>query len=602
MDTSFKYESLDLSKDEIRLVVIEAGHSTEPLTGRIFNVSLDEAPQYEALSYEWGSPVSDSNEVTGDIEINGQLFQLRPNLYAALRHLRSSANDLTIWIDAICIDQNNIEERNSQVLKMRLIYSLAKEVQVWLGEAKESSDLAFQFMRDLAVLSGVDDSKHLIDEKFDDPQTLPLFKASAALFSRSYWRRIWVVQEVASAKKTTVHCGPETLPWPEVSAAAKVLRDNYPKLTLIFPSNSLLTGDLTAKGPSTLLKRKTPLTETGDPKFGLENLLLTHRFKSATDPRDLVYALLGLSTAHNDPDFILDYSRSLEDVYTDVVKYILKSSGCLNIICYGLNNGFPDPRPSWVPDWTMRPIPSWNYLQRKSRHDKHIPRGYQITPSISADGKILEAAGIRVGTIQHFGAKYNFDFKTRVDVLVAIKNFHAWRELLLSVKGNDLEAQKAFGRSLFCDSYYMEEDFTFERVDICLETLGAFASLSQRLLPEYPIDDSLKAYLERFNAYATLHGLDVQKTDASWVISISETTIRRSLFISEEGLVGTASNQVTEDDLICILFGCSFPVVLRPVEGGFVLIGEAYIDGMMGKLPIEGLKSGKYREEKFCIH
>ncbi|KAH8665829.1 heterokaryon incompatibility protein-domain-containing protein, partial [Tricladium varicosporioides] len=149
MDGTFEYKPLDLSKNEIRLISISpASWASDKLEGRLFHVPLEEAPPYEALSYVWGSHQLEKSQpvpsTSGTFD-----FHLNSNLEAALRYLRYPKKKLVIWIDAICINQYNTEERNEQVSKMRLIYKGAQEVRVWLGESYENSGVAFDFIREL---------------------------------------------------------------------------------------------------------------------------------------------------------------------------------------------------------------------------------------------------------------------------------------------------------------------------------------------------------------------------------------------------------------------------------------------------------------------
>ncbi|OCL05684.1 hypothetical protein AOQ84DRAFT_298427, partial [Glonium stellatum] len=96
-----------------------------------------EHPMYEALSYTWGDP-----SVQKTIELCGTPFDVGANLESALRHLRTEEHPRRLWIDAICIDQHNLEERSIQVLKMTHIYRQASRVLVWLGEESDNSNMA----------------------------------------------------------------------------------------------------------------------------------------------------------------------------------------------------------------------------------------------------------------------------------------------------------------------------------------------------------------------------------------------------------------------------------------------------------------------------
>jgi hypothetical protein len=114
---------------------------------RIANLNPKNPPSYIALSYTWGDETKKS-----EILIDGQGFQATVNLVAALRHLRHAQEDIELWVDAVCIDQGDIEERNSQVKMMRDIFTCAKETRAWLGTEGEKSDKAIELVEVLSKM------------------------------------------------------------------------------------------------------------------------------------------------------------------------------------------------------------------------------------------------------------------------------------------------------------------------------------------------------------------------------------------------------------------------------------------------------------------
>jgi hypothetical protein len=130
------YKPLD--DHEIRLVTIQEGHFDDTIHCNLSKVSLRDEPAYEALSYTWGDLTS-----RGRIYLNGRPYQVTKNLKSALRYLRHVDKPRVLWIDALCINQKDIPERNSQVMHMNGIYREALEVVAWVGEEGDDSDLAF---------------------------------------------------------------------------------------------------------------------------------------------------------------------------------------------------------------------------------------------------------------------------------------------------------------------------------------------------------------------------------------------------------------------------------------------------------------------------
>ncbi|KAF8848154.1 hypothetical protein BDZ45DRAFT_538013, partial [Acephala macrosclerotiorum] len=154
-EIEFQYEPLDWTTDASRLIVLHPGSRDDEIrcTLQPLPLSVIENPDnrstehacYEALSYVWGDPSSPQL-----IQMNGHDFEVGRNLFSALQHLRIEDSDRLLWVDAICINQSDIPERNYQVSRMGLIYRAALQVIAWLGPATQGSDrilsalLAFQ--------------------------------------------------------------------------------------------------------------------------------------------------------------------------------------------------------------------------------------------------------------------------------------------------------------------------------------------------------------------------------------------------------------------------------------------------------------------------
>lgn len=124
---------------QIRRLLLHAGEFDDPLCGAFDVVSLDKNPRYEALSYVWGNECALSAFVLGNVDV-----EITQNLDCALRHLRHRYEERILWVDAICINQGSINEKNEQVGLMQDIYQLAVTVLVWLGPSTNDSDLAMK--------------------------------------------------------------------------------------------------------------------------------------------------------------------------------------------------------------------------------------------------------------------------------------------------------------------------------------------------------------------------------------------------------------------------------------------------------------------------
>lgn len=155
----YKYKPLRKRPPKIRLVTIEDSESLNaPLRLRLGHVDLDSRPRYLALSYTWDSPGPGFSATWGDgstktIQINGQDFRVRLNLYSALEALRSSTKlKEKLWIDAICVDQSSIEERNHQVHLIKEIYSRTVSTIAWLGPSDDQTETTFRKIKNISSL------------------------------------------------------------------------------------------------------------------------------------------------------------------------------------------------------------------------------------------------------------------------------------------------------------------------------------------------------------------------------------------------------------------------------------------------------------------
>jgi hypothetical protein len=175
----------------------------------------DDKIEYEALSWCWGT---ESNDHAIMIHRGKGIYRFAATreLSLALKYLRLSNRDRTLWIDAICINQKNHEERNHQVQMMSMIYSLAKQVCVWLGEDNDDSTTAIKFIEDEIM------KLENFDSISSNRKNALKWQSLLMLMQRPWFRRRWVVQEIALAQDATVYCGQDQLPWKNFAVAVEL--------------------------------------------------------------------------------------------------------------------------------------------------------------------------------------------------------------------------------------------------------------------------------------------------------------------------------------------------------------------------------------------
>jgi hypothetical protein len=195
------YDVLDQSKLEVRTITIAPGTFEQHIICELHIVSLLDDPPYEALSYAWGD-----KKPWRKVFINGTRCQVGENLESALRHLRYMDKPRTMWVDALSINQSDIQERNSQVKHMGTIYKKASVVLAWLGPEYNDSDLAFDFLE----MMPNDPEMHWDPDKYPELRsvyTLSHTHAVNELYARDWWQRVWTVQESVLCPVLRFVCG-----------------------------------------------------------------------------------------------------------------------------------------------------------------------------------------------------------------------------------------------------------------------------------------------------------------------------------------------------------------------------------------------------------
>jgi hypothetical protein len=316
---------LDPQISSFRLLSFEI-QADDSVHGTLQEFPLSRPPSYIALSYTWGS-----DDVLHEIHVNGGKMTIRGNLWIALhaiwRHQKQLQQDRTaysirkaklgtdhfmhrptkwvyFWIDAICIDQTNVLERNHQVQRMRQIYEAADFVLAWLGEESDDSPIAMRII-----------SSEYEGRELDDATE----RAVCGLLTRDYWERAWIVQEFHLARRILIGCGKhfadfdqDVRPSPCMS---KLTPMTWGKSAL--PAYNMITQRSTFHGG--VLKRN-------DQRFSWELIILNFYRQRCADPRDRIFAFLGLveQTKGVKPlqaDYRLSTTELFDEVLTQVVVH-----------------------------------------------------------------------------------------------------------------------------------------------------------------------------------------------------------------------------------------------------------------------------------------
>ena len=195
----FTHKPLPKASNNIRLLQLHSGKGDELLQASLEICSLDGAQEYDALSYMWGSA-----EHQAAIQVDGDPFLLRQNIYSFLLRLRLPDRSRRLWLDAVCIDQNNVEERGHQVSLMRKIFRSCHSCLAWLGESSGRGDEVIEVLKKSPVdAQGMADLNHLVGQLYH----CRLTEAFKMVLSHPYWSRVWMIQKTTLPDKLIVHCG-----------------------------------------------------------------------------------------------------------------------------------------------------------------------------------------------------------------------------------------------------------------------------------------------------------------------------------------------------------------------------------------------------------
>ncbi|KAF2098995.1 HET-domain-containing protein [Rhizodiscina lignyota] len=356
MDTSDLYASLPLGTFEIRVLLLEpAACPTARIDCKLECRSLDpvQSRNLESLSYTWGSRVG-----TEEIWVNDLRRLVTSNLAAFLRHRRDATDTVSLWIDAICINQADPEEKERQIPMMNMIYSTSPQLNIWLGPEQDDSDIAMDQLWALGSCSPYDKMPIL---------TGRTLKALEQLLNRPWWSRVWILQEVlfgamgAKLNNARVRCGKMNIQWVHVVIAAVRMQSHRDDMRQYFPAidNILFLENLRDQA----LNRITAAAGAATKDDVLELVSRFRRLQS-TDPRDKIFALLGMLFKDNQRPFTdirPNYTATVEEAFTSFALYMLDGGSKLTILrhCHvHLIEGLP----SWVPDWSFSssalPLPS----------------------------------------------------------------------------------------------------------------------------------------------------------------------------------------------------------------------------------------------------
>ncbi|PMD32530.1 HET-domain-containing protein [Hyaloscypha variabilis F] len=574
-----------------RLLRVLPGRKSDILRCQLEINDLGDAPPFEALSYVWGNP-----EPAKVIICNSQPKKVTPNLGTALDRLRHEHTERLVWIDAICVNQDDLTERSDQVKLMKDIYSQAWRVVVWLGEdEEENAETAITIIEKAAeycysdsgaLLKDGDSRDNILRTVTVDPETpwsekkqqrnLPDSRyeanrkssgdwaAISKFYSNTWFTRIWIVQEVAFAP-AVMYIGAHEVGWTSVAAAAKWLL---------------------AKGYTHVVQDSSRYRQA----WSIYYLHLLHQTLSiprllgfvksnSTDPRDKVFALLGFldEESRSSPYLQPDYTKSVTEVYTDVVRYIIQRNsprvGSLRNVweVFGDIPSDPDERfPSWVYRWDL--AVSESSLFYNAQKDVWSAGG-TTTQEVAeiTDTTILSLKGIKIGIVK----EVNNVLHERQHKLERVQ-----------VLWNAVSPELAIDQDINSLQQAFTETITAEEVKTIPgdKTFGAEDLANYLSIPDWG------------NIYAILHE---RNESISKAMDLLMCINPKAFLVTEDNHMALGTPIARPGDVLCIFFGHHMPYLLRPTQQRYRFLGPCYVHGYMRGEAVDRLNRGDLKEYLF---
>ena len=531
---------------------------------------------YTALSYVWGDAT-----LIMPINCNGLPIYTTRNLDIALRHLRQTDVAVMLWIDQICINQEDLDEKSRQVILMSKIYQRAWSTIVWLGEEAHDSDNAMDTLRTINEAL-----QYYTDERAPDPEdferlSLPApdsqeWAALSQFLDRPWFQRVWVIQEVVLSNNIQVVCGNKTLPWSDIGlfAICMVTHD----LTRYLNTSTDVKGPAIETGYRHILRidsikdHNDTLTEP----LPLLQTLVEARGARATDPRDNVFGVMGMSSTLIYPD----YSQAIFDVYTEAARTMV-TDRLMNLLCC-VDNVEPLPGlPSWAPDWSSaRQTTSFGYLEA-GRGIYQVAKGSKLSFSIGQNRDSLIIDGILFDTVTCITEVANPSLQDLLDAQSPASQFVAQGLYLATAYCGPYPAPcglfDAFWLTLVAGKDHSG------KTKAPADYAPIFALLIDSITgytPSFPDQPSAQRKLTLENLKTRRPGRMYREIQIAFEIAVQG----RRFGTTANRYMGLFPRGTRAGDEICVFAGPCVPFVVRPVEGEigvFQLVGECYVHGIM---------------------
>jgi len=644
------YHPLNSQTREIRVLRIERSQPDEAdIRCSLQTVSLNAKPVYKALSYEWGpqptctthpatqnllvasrvrragdrlrsmirwrsrgshkgfQELPDTRQPSGRVLLNSYPVVTTPNLRLALRHLEAGP---FYWIDSLCIDQSNDKERGHQVRLMTEIYRNASAVLAWLGPEEGDSEKGMELLNEIEAV--IAEEKHRVD--FDEEFHKLLYDSLKnqahrmqwnglqQIFKRSYWTRLWIIQELVVppvSDEVWLLCGSSKARFTTIGLLQPhfhLFAHDLPRIYLegsvedfimefALSANKALDIAIHAEVWRSLSRDEERHATTS-------NLLRSYWNQVCTDPRDKIYALLGVSLPYPHLEFPITYATSVLDVYKNFAQHEIAGSGTLDILTYaGYDQMQSSVRPSWVPDWQSNKRHCMIKIARESSGSLSNISSY------SADGNILVTRAFVVGHITSLfetGTFYSNEPKedsVESGYANGRKELHSWLDFIKNASQTPIQ-DTALSTTNMKNAYELLffPDITPDDAEDKLP-LTKFYELCvppEQISPTADVSGTEKEHLLDRVLYGMRHRRQLFSINLA---PPAHSANNQDLPADQdrETTMGLCSLNARIGDVVTVVRGCMYPILLRQTEEGgrYEVIGVIYVCGFMNGEALE---------------
>lgn len=646
---AFDYGFVSLQQDvhQFRLLsVYDEDSEDQPLRCKLEVFEQVSPPPYIALSYVWGESTAEHLLTCNESGV----VAITHNLHEALKRIRHLQHQRKfpfvdvkdgstinyVWIDAICINQKDLEERRTQVLMMRRIYEQASKTIIWLGKVDsqalsliETLDSARQRYeaakdtRNFSSMSFQERSNYGLPTQYSDWST---FERLDACLSSGWFSRIWVVQELSVSRQPLMmaEASDFELSWDDFAA------------TMNFSHQLSMPMWVLNETQSHALTIIQPLVQ-GKDNIPLLSLLVRTSKMSATDPRDKVYAILGISSGVGS-DIQPDYTVSVGQLFKEVARRLLVSlneEGYLDVLSVprlpdeplksSVGVATSSPRlPTWVPNWydkinttqqaffpsifAWMPLDfatwtgSFSWFQNLAAAPKVGRAGDDTNPSI--EGNTLRLRGFQLSEIEKIGPQHVFIERASgfMAKMQAVGDEAAvWKsDARLCHVGSLFEKQYPHTGEKMRDVWWQTICAGQNMVDYA-ETKAGFEKWythvhkPSRLIaaPSHPRLVIMNIYWANWvtSAGKKMPALRASSDYRHFNIAATASTAGRRMFRTGDQSIGLGPSDMKKGDVVFLIKGCRTPMVLRRTvqPGQWTLVGPCYLHGFMN--------GDRYKEE-----